>query len=117
MSRGKGNAAPAWVADFLHPWFPDAEKTPNSRAGRDIENTPGLAIEVKTSAEWRPYAWMAQAAKYAGEGELPVLVYLPPRMGEAQVGNALAIVPLHLLLPLAAAAGYAPPRTDRAEAG
>lgn len=109
MSRGKGNAAPAWVAAYLVPWFPDAEKHPNSRAGRDIDNTPGLAIEVKTGAEWRPNAWMAQAAKYPRVGELAVLLYLPPGMGQARVSDALAIVPLHALMPLAVAAGYAPP--------
>jgi hypothetical protein len=118
VSRGKGNTAPGWVAVYLRPWFPDAEKTPNSRSGRDIENTPGIAIEVKTSSEWRPYAWAAQAAKYPGDGELAVLVYIPPGMGEAGVlhGDAMALVPLSVLMPLAEAAGYAPPRTARAEA-
>lgn len=109
MSRARGNEAPAWVAAYLVPWFPDAEKTPNSRAGRDIDNTPGLAIEVKTGATWRPNAWMAQAAKYPRAGELAVLLYLPPGMGRARVRDALCIVPLHALMPLAVAAGYAPP--------
>jgi hypothetical protein len=108
VSRAKGLAAPAWVAAWLQPWFPGAEKTPNSRPGRDILGTPGLAIEIKTGAQWRPRAWMAQAAKYAANGELAVLVYLPPGCGAAQVGKALAIVPLEALLPLAVAAGYAP---------
>lgn len=115
MSRGKGNRAPDWVAAYLRPWFPDAAKTPNSRPGRDIENTPGLAVEVKTGAEWRPYKWLAQAAGYAGDGELALLVYLPPGLGEAHVGDALAIVPLRALMPLAVAGEYAPPpRTDQA---
>ena len=112
MSRGKGNAAPGWVAKWLRPWFPAAEKTPNSRPGRDIENTPGIAFEVKTGAEWRPHAWLAQAAGYAAKGELAVLVYLPPGMGERAVGDAMAILPLAALLPLAEAAGYAPPREE-----
>jgi hypothetical protein len=107
------------VAAYLRPWFPDAEKTPNSRCGRDIENTPGVAVEVKTGSEWRPYAWSKQAAGYAQDGELAVLVYIPPGMGETAVlhGDAMAIVPLRALMPLAAAAGYAPPKDgDRAEA-
>ena len=109
MSRGRGNRAPDWVAAYLRPWFPDAAKTPNSRPGRDLENTVGMAIEVKTSAEWRPYAWMRQAAGYVLDGELGVLLYLPPGMGKAHVGEAMAIVPLRVLMPLAVAAGYAPP--------
>jgi hypothetical protein len=112
VSRSKGNRAPRWVAAWLAPWFPSAEATPNSRPGRDIQGTPGIAFEIKTGAEWRPYAWMAQAAKYAAPGELAVLLYLPPRMGEAQVADAMAIVPLRLLMPLAVAAGYAPPPED-----
>jgi hypothetical protein len=116
VSRARGLRAPDWVAAFLRPWFPDAAKTPNSRQGRDIENCPGLAIEVKTGAEWRPNAWMKQAAGYAADGELPVLVYLPPGMGEARVGEAMAIVPLRRLMPLAEAAGYAPaPVWERGE--
>jgi hypothetical protein len=111
VSRGKGNVAPAWVAEFVRPWWPDAEKTPNSRSGRDLENTPGVAFEVKTGAEWRPYAWMAQAAGYAAPGELALLVYLPPKLGKARVGEAMAILPLRELLPLAEAAGYAPPKS------
>ena len=109
MSRGRGNRAPDWVALYLRPWFPDAAKTPNSRPGRDLENCPGMAIEVKTSAEWRPNAWMRQTAGYVLDGELGVLLYLPPGMGKAHVGEAMAIVPLRVLMPLAVAAGYAPP--------
>lgn len=116
-SRPKGLAAPGWIAAWLRPWFPLAEKTPNSRRGRDIENTPGLAIEVKTGGEWRPNAWMRQAAGYAADGELAVLVYLPPGMGERRVGDALAIVPLRALLPLAVAAGYAPAPTAQEAPG
>jgi hypothetical protein len=108
VSRDKGLRAPDWVANYLHPWFPDAVKTPNSRSGRDLENTPGMAIEVKTGAEWRPYKWMAQAAGYGSALELAVLVYLPPGMGEAKVADALTIVPLRRLMPLAVADGYAP---------
>jgi hypothetical protein len=116
VSRSKGNRAPEWVAAWLRAWFPSADKTPNSRQGRDIENTPGLAVEVKTGAEWRPVQWMKQAAGYAAPGELAVLVYLPPGLGEAKVGDALAIVPLSELMPLAVAAGYAPePRPRKVE--
>lgn len=119
MSRGKGNTAPGWVAEYLHPWFPMAEKTPNSRSGPDIENTPGITIEVKTGSEWRPYAWAAQAAKYPGDGELGVLVYIPPGMGETAVlrGEAMALVPLRVLMELAEAAEYAPsPEPEHVEA-
>jgi hypothetical protein len=111
MSRGKGNRAAAWLAAYLRPWFPSAEATPNGRPGRDVLGTPGIAIELKTGAEWRA-TWLKQAAKYASEGELPWLVYMPPGCGERQIGRAMVIVPLEVALPWAVAAGYAPERAD-----
>lgn len=107
MSRGKGNAAAAWVAAWLRPWWPHAEKTPNGRPGRDITGTPGVAFEVKTGVTWRA-KWIGQALGYAGPAELPVLVYLPPGCGQSSVGDALAVIPLHRLMPLLTDAGYAP---------
>lgn len=108
MSRGKGLAAPAWVAQWLKSWWPDAEKTPNSRPGRDLLGTPGVAFEIKTSSEWRPCEWMKQAAKYPTAGEVGVLVYLPRGFGALSVGDAMAIVRLRELMPLLVASGHAP---------
>jgi hypothetical protein len=111
MSRGRGNRAPGWVAEYLRPWFPTAEATPNSRKGRDLLGTPGIAIEVKTGAEWRA-AWLKQAAGYAADGELAWLVYLPPGLGERSVNRAMVIVPLEVAIGWAVEAGYAPERAD-----
>lgn len=114
MSRAKGNAAPAWVARYLTSWWPSAEKTPNGRPGRDILGTPGVAIEVKTGAEWR-HKWLAQNAGQADDDELAMIVYLPPGCGARAVGDALAVLPLRAIMPLLVAAGYAPApfRTQR----
>jgi hypothetical protein len=113
VSQAKGKRAPAWVAAYLQRWWPHAEKTPNSRPGRDVLGTPGCAIEVKTGAQWSPNAWLRQAARYPAEGEVALLVYLPPGCGEAAVGDALAILPLRQVMPLLVAAGYAPEPTGR----
>jgi hypothetical protein len=113
VTRDRGNRAPDWLAEYLHPWWPDAVKTPNSRPGRDIENTPGVAIEVKTSREWRPMEWRKQSEGYAAPGELPLLVYYPPGFGRKGSPDTLAIVRTRLLLPVLVAAEYAPaPRLD-----
>jgi hypothetical protein len=114
MTRGKGNAAAAWVAAWVRPWWPGAEKTPNSRPGRDLLGTPGVAFEVKTGIEWR-HKWIAQAAGYARDGELALVVYLPPGCGERSVGSALAVLPLREIMPLLVAAGYAPEPTKSPE--
>jgi hypothetical protein len=109
MSQAKGKRAAGWVAAYLTRWYPSAEKPGSSSLpGRDVLGTPGLAVEVKTSAEWRPRAWVRQAAGYAARGELALLVYLPPGCGERGVDDALAIVPLREMMPLLVAAGYAP---------
>jgi hypothetical protein len=109
MSQARGKRAAHWVAAYLRRWYPSAE-TPGSSSmrGRDVLGTPGLAVEVKTSAEWRPHKWVAQAAGYAAPGELALLVYLPPGCGERSVGEALAIMPVSAVMPLLVAAGYAP---------
>jgi hypothetical protein len=107
-TRGKGNAAPAWLADYLQPWWPGCEKTPNSRPGRDLLGTPGVAFEVKTGREWRPNQWTRQAMGYAQPGELAVLVYYPDGLGQVATPDTLAIVRTRLLLPVLVEAGYAP---------
>lgn len=107
-TRRKGNEAPDWVADYLRPWYPDACKTPNGRPGRDLENTLGIAVEVKTAAEWRPLQWRRQAERYPTPGELPLLVYFPPGFGERAVGDTLSIVRTRLLVPALVEAGFVP---------
>jgi hypothetical protein len=103
VSRDKGNRAPRWVADYIRPWWPLAEALPNGRPGADIENTPGVAFEVKTGVTWRD-AWLRQAAKYPGR--IRVLVYLPPGCGKTSVASAQAIMPMHVLMQLLKEAGY-----------
>jgi len=107
VSRDRGNRAAAWVAAYLTAWWSLAEKTANGRPGADIQNTPGVAFEVKTGATWRSQ-WIEQAAGYGLNGNLPVVVYLPPGMGEKSVHNAQAVMPLHVLMQLLEDAGYTP---------
>lgn len=116
MSRDRGNRAPDWLAAYLAPWWPHAERTPNGRPGADLTGTPGVVFEVKTSATWRN-EWLAQARKYAPPGEhpysvIPVLAYFPPGLGEKNVMHAQAVVPVHVLMHLLEQAGYAPARKE-----
>ena len=138
MSRDRGNRAPAWLADYLRPWWPHAEKTPNGRPGADLTGTPGVSFEVKTGVPWRN-EWVRQALSYPG---LPVLVHIPPGNGPRSIGLCEAYlptddilstssivpltdrratgrnrwcVPMHVLMPLLVTAGYAPaPSTQEA---
>ena len=117
MTRDRGNRAPAWVAAYLRRWWPSAEKTPNSRPGRDLLGTPGVAWEIKTGTEWRS-AWLRQCERNGSEDDLPVLLYLPPGLGERSVDLAMCVIPLHAMMPVLVAAGYAPaPFRQRATGG
>jgi hypothetical protein len=116
MSRDKGNRAAAWLAEYLQPWWPGCEKTPNSRPGRDVLGTPGVSFECKTGVEWRA-AWLAQCLRNTLPGEVGMVVYLPPGCGARNVGEALAIMPLWRMMPLLVAAGYAPSPNGRAAQG
>ena len=106
MSRAKGLQAPDWVAAYLQRWYPYARKTPNGINGQDIENTPGVSFEIKTSPVWRSSA-LAQA-KRNSNGNLPVVIYLPPGIGERQVGLAYMVLPVERGMRLLEEAGYAP---------
>lgn len=108
MSHDRGVRAQRWLAEYLRPWWPGAESAGSGRRGRDIDNTPGVAWEMKTANEFRPLAWVKQCRDNAG-ADLPVTVYLPNKCGEQSIGDALAILPLHILMGLLEDATYAPP--------
>ena len=119
MSRARGNALPNALARYLQAWWPFAEATGTGRNGRDITGTPGVAWEVKTAddfkASFKPTIWIKQAqANSSGWPEVPVVVYFPRGLGAAHTGQALAILPVEVLLGVLEAAGYAPARKETA---
>jgi hypothetical protein len=105
VSQDKGKRAAAWVARYLRTggWYPQAEEQAGGRAGVDILKTEPVAFEIKTGTVWRE-AWLKQAAGY--QGEIKVLVYLAPGIGEGNVANAQFIVPMHVGMQLLRKAGY-----------
>ena len=92
--------AEAWQADG---W-------PHARVkrgpGPDLENTPGIDVEVKARRDWAPLAWMRQQAKRADAGVIPVAVVRPDGAGPATVDDWPAIVPHGVLRRLLRQAGY-----------
>lgn len=82
------------VADYLKPLWPEAEAVPSALPGRDILNTPGVAVEVKARYGLDLPAWMKQAAKNAETGDLPILVVRLNGQGEQSVGEFAAVVRL-----------------------
>lgn len=122
MSDPRGRRLPNALAEYLRAWWEHAESTGAGRQGTDILGTPGVVWEVKTARDWkrdfRPAAWVRQAGAHAAgrhfpvTGDVPVVVYFPAGIGEANTGNTLAIVPLHVLMRVLEEAGYAPARKE-----
>jgi hypothetical protein len=128
VTRARGNRLQNALAAYLAAWWPHAESAGAGRNGTDVLGTPGVVWECKTAAEFkrdfRPAQWVAQAKMHAlcrcnpichpgcdgATGNVPVVVYFPPGIGEANTGNTLAIVPMHVLMQLLTQAGYAPER-------
>jgi hypothetical protein len=114
VSQDRGKRAARWVADWLRPWWPSIEATPGGRNGIDLLGTPGVAWEVKTEADWRPAGALAQAARNAAAGEIPIVIYLPPGVGADTVGDRAHIVMAPaVVMALLVAAGYAPAPTQK----
>jgi hypothetical protein len=83
----RGRKTQDLVAQRLAHLFPDAQGVPASLGGVDIKNTPGVAIEVKATANVTLPAWLRQARKNAGPGDLPVAVYRPVGAGPETVDD------------------------------
>ena len=123
MTRARGNRLQNALAAYLTAWWPHAESAGAGRNGTDVLGTPGVVWECKTASEFkrdfRPAQWVKQAdthgLDYAEAGimtlappSVPVVVYFPPGIGEKNTANALAIVPLHVLMRLLTDGAYTP---------
>lgn len=110
MSRDRGLRLQNALAEYVRAWWPRAESAGAGRQGRDVLHTEPVWFECKTGAdgEHRPGQFMRQAAKGAGELELPVVVWFPP--GTADPAKAIAMLPLGELMTLLCDNGLAPAR-------
>jgi hypothetical protein len=112
VTRARGGSLQNALARWLAPWWPHAESAGAGRQGTDVLGTPGVVWECKTAddfkRDFKPAAWIAQAKGHARGRDIPVVVYFPRGIGEANIGNALTIMPLHVQMRLLQDAGYAP---------
>ncbi len=119
MSDARGRKLQNALAAYLTAWWPHAESAGAGRQGTDVLGTPGVVWECKTARDWkrdfRPLAWVRQAQEHARPPRgiapvppVPVVVYFPDGIGEANTANTLAIVPVHVLMRLLQEAGYTP---------
>jgi hypothetical protein len=122
VTRARGNALQNALAAYLRQWWPHAESAGAGRQGNDVPGTPGVVWECKTAADFkrdfRPAAWVRQSQQHAwaagacGETTIPVVVYFPPGIGAVRTGDAMAIMPMHVLMQLLEQAEYTPAQKE-----
>lgn len=101
----RGRETEQLVADYLSAIFPAATRIPASLPGRDILNTPGIAVEVKARRGLDITGWLKAAVKNRS-GEKPILIFRPDGYGEARIDSWPAVLPLEFLVELLYEAGY-----------
>jgi hypothetical protein len=120
VSRARGNALQNALARYLAAWWEHAESAGAGRNGSDVLGTPGVVWECKTAVDFkrdfRPAAWVKQSFSHAiGIDPIPVVVYFPPGIGEANTMHALTIMPMHVLMRLLIEAKYTPAHNSTRE--
>ena len=103
--RGAKTAALAAEWFRSHGW-PFATDVGAGRPGRDIENMPGLACEVKARAAFEPLAWLRQAGANAHPQDVPFVVWRPNGYGPADMERWPVMLTLHAFTGLLRGAGY-----------
>lgn len=81
--KARGMKAQVHAAAFLRPIYPWVTTVSGAASGRDLKNTPGLAVEVKARRDFEPLAWLKQADRNSDEDEMPVVIWQPDGYGPA----------------------------------
>lgn len=79
--KSRGMRAQVLSADFLRPIFAWVTTVGASASGRDLKNTPGLAVEVKARRNFEPLAWLKQAWKNSDDDEMSIVIWQPDGYG------------------------------------
>lgn len=103
----RGRQTEELVAQYLreHGW-PFASRIAASLPGADIENTPGLSIEVKARRDLNIPAWLKQAMSRPG---VPLLIHRPDGFGPERIDLWPMTIPLKNGVELLGQAGYGNP--------
>jgi hypothetical protein len=112
MTQARGHNLALRFVDYLQGFIPTARPgAKNVRAGKakvDVTGTPGLIFEVKTPRDFRPTEWALQARGYVRDGELPIVIYFPERIGAGSIDDAIAMLPVGELMRLLVDSGRIP---------
>lgn len=83
--KARGMKAQVHCADFLRAIFPWVNTVSGAASGRDLRNTPGLAVEVKARRDFDPMAWLRQSEKNSDDDEFPIVIWQPDGYGPAKM--------------------------------
>ena len=83
--KARGMKAQVHAADFLRAIFPWVNTVSGAASGRDLKNTPGLAVEVKARRDFEPLAWLKQSKKNSDDDEMPIVIWQPDGYGPARM--------------------------------
>jgi hypothetical protein len=108
--RERGSETQNAVRDlFRATGWPYADSAGAGRAGSDLTNTPGLAVEIKGRRDLNPTAWLRQAS---GNSGLPFVIWRPDGFGPATVGIWPALIRSADLITVLRLAGYGTPEKE-----
>lgn len=79
--KSRGMRAQVLAADFLRSIFPWVTTVSGAASGRDLKNTPGLAVEVKARRDFEPLAWLKQSKRNSDDDEMPIVIWQPDGYG------------------------------------
>ena len=119
-NKAKGDRAEMVARDFFRlNGFPGTERT---RAGYtrdfgDLHLSPGALVQVKDCQRLRWSEWFTDLEEQIDShgADVGFLMLKRPRMGSAQVGQWLAVMPVERMTRLVRAAGYGTPLPEDAD--
>ena len=83
--KARGMKAQVHCADFLRVIFPWVNTVSGAASGRDLKNTPGLAVEVKARRDFAPLEWLRQSERNSDDDEMPIVIWQPDGYGPAKM--------------------------------
>jgi hypothetical protein len=111
----RGRRSQVVLAEWFRRWWPHVDPVYGAGAGRDLRGMPGLAPEVKATADGGLPAYLRQAVANAGE-DLPLVIWRPNGYGEERVDEWIVALRLEDATRLLLAAGYGTPEAGEGAA-
>lgn len=101
----RGRQTESLLAEYLKPWFPDAERIAAGLPGHDLKKVGRLAFEVKATTALPLLPALRQVRKRALPDEIPLVIWRPNGYGPERIKQWVAATDLDVLVDLLGKAG------------